>query len=1223
MALTRIKSAQIADGSIVGEDLHNAIEINTSANSSFGAIDVTNDLTVGGNTAITGSLTVDGSVSFSSSNTAGTFTFGDGDKLQFGDNNEFEIYFDGDTSWIKESSATGNLMLQGENIVLENTSGTNMLYGSSGAEISLYYNGSIKLATANTGVSVTGNLDVSANTTLGGLLKLDYTNPRIDFQGDDGIIYRIAVDETPNQLSFGHSTNRAFYVNNTGYTNFNYNVGVTGDLTVAGDFTVSGNTTSVNTNNLDVEDAVITLNSGQTTPFNTTGMLMQRYATANTINWNIFSGYDEVNSEFLIAATNHSGSPSSNTEIAFTHGMRMSMPSARVEFRGSDPDLVQDLTADPEGNYVASAIQHVFRKDGVDLAEFRTESSTGELIIWNKTGPDVANTHTGKVHVMTGGSYRLTALRTGEIGIGDVDPNSKLTVVTGHKDITSSPDNGNVLSVQSATGNLVQKLNLGVDSTLGKAFIQSVLPGTNVTDLLLNPAGGNVGIGTTNPQSMLTLKGDTPYITFERTGVPTWTLKNNFPVTEYGFSVVNETANTIPFFVGQSGNVGINHASPDSKLHVKDDITQGANAQSLLVENTQDGQHVAIALRAVADNAGIGNTGAIYFDAGANGAADDNIIAFNADHQTDNNYDFVIKGNGNVGVGVNNPAFAFQVTKSDASIFDPANIPTDGSGSTILINNTNTANGPSHAGMNLEAYGASANVTRGFIGIVNDENWDTGGWSGTHGHLSFGLRGSSFGNTVERLQINSDGYIIVPDEGAVRSGMLHTGPKQTAGLAVSAGGSTWVKLFRVDNPFQGRIHYFMGANNAEEMGTIDVKTTWTVNNLQLEVNRQTYNPMLDEVRLDSPDNGNDYEVWIRVNTDSNTFSSSIALSYQVSHHFDNSGSTTTRDGGIEEYYNDSAAGTPATNRTSVVLDTSGASHNNVKHMAGAQVITSLNGSVPLTAQTTSDIALRLHGKNTWTGIQFVDNTDTGTGASMNMFYNGTHTGGTLSIGGGGASVDGKRLHVDGGTTIGSGYESFIVPTNGLRVQGDIIGDGELLIDCGNDYGGGAAGVTFVDNGTTNTLATASTFRVSNNGTSANYGIAEFQSSGGSTVFYNDGHVVFSGDIYAASKSFDIEHPTKEGMRLHHGSLEGPEHGVYVRGRLKDSNIIELPDYWEGLVDLDTITVQLTAIGGKQDLWVSEIIGTTIMIGCEGPANCFYFVQAERKDVDKFDVEYEA
>jgi len=114
----------------------------------------------------------------------------------------------------------------------------------------------------------------------------------------------------------------------------------------------------------------------------------------------------------------------------------------------------------------------------------------------------------------------------------------------------------------------------------------------------------------------------------------------------------------------------------------------------------------------------------------------------------------------------------------------------------------------------------------------------------------------------------------------------------------------------------------------------------------------------------------------------------------------------------------------------------------------------------------------------------------------------------------------------------------------------------------------------------------------------------------------------NGSFAATTKSFDIEHPTKEGMRLHHGSLEGPEHGVYVRGKLTDSHVIVLPDYWTGLVDEDTITVQLTAIGSKQDLWVENIVENTIIVGSESTVNCFYFVQAERKDIDKFDVEYQ-
>jgi hypothetical protein len=112
----------------------------------------------------------------------------------------------------------------------------------------------------------------------------------------------------------------------------------------------------------------------------------------------------------------------------------------------------------------------------------------------------------------------------------------------------------------------------------------------------------------------------------------------------------------------------------------------------------------------------------------------------------------------------------------------------------------------------------------------------------------------------------------------------------------------------------------------------------------------------------------------------------------------------------------------------------------------------------------------------------------------------------------------------------------------------------------------------------------------------------------------------NGAFAATSKSFLIDHPTKNGMKLRYGSLEGPENGVYVRGRLKNSNTIELPDYWTGLVDADTITVNLAAIGKSQDLWVEDIVDNTIVIGGEN-VNCFYTVFAERKDVEKLVVEF--
>ena len=117
-------------------------------------------------------------------------------------------------------------------------------------------------------------------------------------------------------------------------------------------------------------------------------------------------------------------------------------------------------------------------------------------------------------------------------------------------------------------------------------------------------------------------------------------------------------------------------------------------------------------------------------------------------------------------------------------------------------------------------------------------------------------------------------------------------------------------------------------------------------------------------------------------------------------------------------------------------------------------------------------------------------------------------------------------------------------------------------------------------------------------------------------------VTVTGTLSATAKSFDIEHPTEEGKRLKHGSLEGPEHGVYIRGRL-EGDVIELPDYWLGLVDEDTITVQLTPNKGFQQIYVDHIEDNKVYVGTQTdtPIDCFYFIQAERKDVEKMVVEY--
>lgn len=148
-------------------------------------------------------------------------------------------------------------------------------------------------------------------------------------------------------------------------------------------------------------------------------------------------------------------------------------------------------------------------------------------------------------------------------------------------------------------------------------------------------------------------------------------------------------------------------------------------------------------------------------------------------------------------------------------------------------------------------------------------------------------------------------------------------------------------------------------------------------------------------------------------------------------------------------------------------------------------------------------------------------------------------------------------------------------------------------------------------------------------------------TGSSTdVVYIDGDLYVSGKVDCDNKGrladrfsladsrpkpFDMVHPSLgEGHRLRYACIEGPEVGVYFRGRLSNKNEIELPWYWKDLVHTESISVQIQPIGAHQDIIVKRWDNKTIYLQAKGgmPIDCFYHVYAERKDVNALVVEYE-
>ncbi|MBN4061724.1 hypothetical protein JYU20_00820 [Bacteroidales bacterium AH-315-I05] len=91
----------------------------------------------------------------------------------------------------------------------------------------------------------------------------------------------------------------------------------------------------------------------------------------------------------------------------------------------------------------------------------------------------------------------------GNVGIGTTSPFGNLSV-TG---LSGAPNDQGIFQVTDGTGaNTDTKIVMGVVAS-DYGWIQATKPGTNLFDLALNPNGGNVGIGTTNPVYKLDVNG--------------------------------------------------------------------------------------------------------------------------------------------------------------------------------------------------------------------------------------------------------------------------------------------------------------------------------------------------------------------------------------------------------------------------------------------------------------------------------------------------------------------------------------------------------------------------------------------------------------------------------------------------------------------------------------------------------------------------------------------
>ena len=405
------------------------------------------------------------------------------------------------------------------------------------------------------------------------------------------------------------------------------NATIGGNLTVTGNLTVSGTSTTITSSTLEVNDKNIVIGN-VSGPTNSTadggGITLKAngdktiiYTNSgdrwtSNIHWNIASGKEyQINGTAILTSTALNLNDTSNVLTSTALGSTVVSSSLTsvgtlsslnvsgdVGIGTTSPDSTSRLTISPSGSdrgiiikSSASTVTGVNNtidwknNGGITVARMGPESSShGRFIFKNAWDHNTGSADNGGFRFQVNDSPVIEALQinsNGNVGIGTTSPTHPFHTeganYTSATNLSTSVTYAK-LRFQTGGGSSLSKYQGTTGSGASTKWYNQIAnySGTTSYDMLINPFGGNVGIGGTSASYDLDVDGNINF---------TGNLTKNGSV--YGGSSPWTTSGSDIY--RSSGNVGIGTASPGYKLEVNGTAKLGSTTVSYLVNHLSSG----------------------------------------------------------------------------------------------------------------------------------------------------------------------------------------------------------------------------------------------------------------------------------------------------------------------------------------------------------------------------------------------------------------------------------------------------------------------------------------------------------------------------------------------------------------------------------------------------------------------------------------------------------